>query len=118
MNAVMAEYVDGAPNQSATINPASEVQMRPAVRARFHVLLFLAGLSVAACGRSPGERALTGGLVGAGAGAGVSAVAGGDPVTGALVGAGVGAVGGALTAPSRGHGGPPRHSRSRHYRGY
>lgn len=92
--------------------------MRPAVISSCRVLLLLGGLSLAACGRSPGERALTGGLIGAGAGAGVSAVAGGDPVTGALVGAGVGAVGGALTAPSGGYGGPPRHSRSRHNRWY
>ena len=55
-------------------------------------------LSLAACGEDPGTRAVTGGLIGAGAGAGVSALAGGRPATGALIGGGVGAVGGALTA--------------------
>ena len=55
-------------------------------------------LTLAACGESPGTRAVTGGLLGAGAGAGVSALAGGKPATGALIGGGVGAVGGAVTA--------------------
>jgi hypothetical protein len=58
-------------------------------------------LTLAACGQTPGERAVTGGLMGAGAGAGVSALAGGNAGTGALIGAGVGAVGGAVTAPRR-----------------
>jgi hypothetical protein len=56
-------------------------------------------LGLGACGYSPGERAVTGGLLGAGAGAGVAAVTGGRPATGALIGGGVGAAGGALTAP-------------------
>ena len=53
---------------------------------------------LAACGEDPGTRAVTGGLLGAGAGAGVAAVTGGRPATGALIGGGVGAVGGAITA--------------------
>ena len=52
-----------------------------------------------ACGEDPGTRAVTGGLMGAGAGAGVAAVTGGRPATGALIGGGVGAVGGAVTSP-------------------
>lgn len=56
-------------------------------------------LVLTACGYSPGTRAVTGGLLGAGAGAGVAAVAGGKPATGALIGGGAGALGGALTAP-------------------
>ena len=55
--------------------------------------------ALAACGYSPGTRAVTGGLLGAGAGAGVAAATHGKPATGALIGGGVGAVGGALTAP-------------------
>ena len=55
-------------------------------------------LALSACGEDPGTRAVTGGLLGAGAGAGVSALAGGKPATGALIGGGVGAVGGAVTA--------------------
>ena len=56
-------------------------------------------LSLGACGYSPGTRAVTGGALGAGAGAGVSALTGGRPATGALIGGGAGALGGALTAP-------------------
>jgi hypothetical protein len=54
-------------------------------------------LGLAGCGETPGTRAVTGGLMGAGAGAGVSALTGGRPATGALIGGGVGAVGGAVT---------------------
>ena len=62
-----------------------------------------AGLAVllSACGQSPGTRAVTGGLLGAGTGAAVGAATGGNVGTGALIGGGVGAVGGAVTAPSR-----------------
>jgi hypothetical protein len=56
-------------------------------------------LGAASCGNTPGERAVTGGLIGAGAGAGVAAATGGKPATGALIGGGVGAIGGAVTAP-------------------
>jgi hypothetical protein len=61
------------------------------------VVLLALPLLITACGSSPGTRAVTGGLIGAGAGAGVSAVTGGRPATGALIGGGVGAVGGAVT---------------------
>ncbi|WP_428483424.1 hypothetical protein [Rhodopila sp.] len=54
-------------------------------------------LGLAGCGGDPATRAVSGGLIGAGAGAGVAAVAGGRPATGALLGGGVGAVGGAVT---------------------
>ncbi|HJS87844.1 MAG TPA: hypothetical protein VJ779_20520 [Acetobacteraceae bacterium] len=56
-------------------------------------------LALAACGYTPGSRAVSGGLLGAGAGAGVSALTGGKAATGALIGGGLGAVGGAVTAP-------------------
>jgi osmotically inducible lipoprotein OsmB len=56
---------------------------------------------LAACGEEPGTRAVTGGLLGAGAGAAVGAATGGNAGTGALIGGGVGAVGGAVTAPRR-----------------
>ncbi len=58
-------------------------------------------LVLAACGESPGGRAVTGGLLGAGTGAAVSGITGGSLGTGALVGGGIGAAGGALTAPRR-----------------
>jgi osmotically inducible lipoprotein OsmB len=60
-------------------------------------LLLSTALGLAACGHTTGTRAVTGGLIGAGAGAGISAVTGGRPATGALIGGGVGAAGGALT---------------------
>jgi osmotically inducible lipoprotein OsmB len=60
-------------------------------------LLLTVSLGLSACGSSPGTRAVTGGLMGAGAGAGVSALTGHKASTGALIGGGVGAVGGALT---------------------
>ncbi len=65
------------------------------------VLAVLVLVSLAGCGYARGERAVSGGLLGAGAGAGVSALTGGGIGTGALIGGGLGAAGGALTAPSR-----------------
>lgn len=60
-------------------------------------------LSLSACDPySPGQRAVGGGLLGAGAGAGIAGIAGGNAGTGALLGGLVGAVGGAATTPSRG----------------
>ncbi len=56
-------------------------------------------MALTACGNDPGTRAVSGGLLGAGAGAGVAALTGGRPATGALIGGGVGAVGGAVTTP-------------------
>ncbi len=58
-------------------------------------------LGLAACGESPGTRAVTGGLLGAGGGAAVGAATGGGAGTGALIGGGLGALGGAATAPRR-----------------
>jgi osmotically inducible lipoprotein OsmB len=58
---------------------------------------------LAACGTTPGDRALSGGAIGAGSGAAIGAIAGG-PVgagTGALVGGGVGAATGAVTSPNQ-----------------
>jgi osmotically inducible lipoprotein OsmB len=55
-------------------------------------------LGLSACGYSTGDRAVSGGLMGAGAGAAIGAVTGGSPLTGALIGGGVGAVGGAVTS--------------------
>ena len=55
--------------------------------------LFLAG-----CGTDPGERAVTGGLLGAGAGAAIGAATG-NPAAGAAIGGVAGAVTGAVTSP-------------------
>lgn len=53
---------------------------------------------VGACGYSTGDRAVSGGLLGAGAGAGIGALTGGSAGTGALIGGAAGAAGGALTS--------------------
>ena len=57
----------------------------------------LLALSLAACGASQGDRALSGGGLGAAAGAGAAAVTGGDVVTGTILGGAAGAAAGALT---------------------
>jgi len=62
------------------------------------MIVLAAALALAACGRDTGGRALSGGLLGAGAGAGISALTGGNVGTGALIGGAVGAVGGAATS--------------------
>jgi phage tail tape-measure protein len=62
------------------------------------VLAATVACTLAACGDRPGERALTGGAIGAGAGA-IIGGATGAPVAGALIGAGAGAVTGAATSP-------------------
>ncbi|MEM7528602.1 MAG: hypothetical protein AAF416_13115 [Pseudomonadota bacterium] len=67
-------------------------------------------LTLAACGSTPGERALTGGAIGAGAGAVGGSVVGGDPVGGAVLGGAAGAIIGAVTADER------RGRRGRRYR--
>lgn len=60
-------------------------------------LMAALSLSVVACGTNPKERALSGGAVGAGAGAVVGAVTGLSVLQGAAIGAGVGALTGAVT---------------------
>lgn len=52
---------------------------------------------LAGCGESTGDRALSGGAIGAGVGAVGGAVLGGSPATGAIVGGAVGAASGGLT---------------------
>ena len=71
--------------------------------------LLAMALSLAACGHRPGDRALSGGLIGAGGGAAVAAMTGGGaavaamtggaPLVGAAIGGAAGALGGALTSP-------------------
>ena len=65
------------------------------------LLLTVISLSMAGCGQTQGQRAVSGGLIGAGAGAGIAAIAGGPVLGGALLGGAVGAGTGALTAPVR-----------------
>ena len=64
-------------------------------------LLLGTGLSLQGCGYSQGDRALSGGLIGAGSGAAIGAAAAGGPgaALGAAVGGVAGAATGALTSP-------------------
>ena len=59
------------------------------------------GLSACADPYDPGQRAVGGGLVGAGAGAAIGGLAGGGrgAAAGALIGGAIGAVGGAASTP-------------------
>lgn len=58
----------------------------------------VSALALAGCGTSPGERALSGGLLGAGAGAAIGAATG-NPGAGAAIGGVAGAAAGALSDP-------------------
>jgi osmotically inducible lipoprotein OsmB len=55
-------------------------------------------LLLAACGHTTEDRALSGGGLGAAAGAGIGALTGGSVLGGALIGGAAGAAGGALTS--------------------
>ncbi|CAH2600920.1 Cell envelope biogenesis protein OmpA [Rhodovastum atsumiense] len=75
-------------------------------------------LALGACTNpyDPSQRAIGGGLLGAGTGAAIGGLAGGGrgAATGALIGGGLGAVGGAVTTPSP----PPRYYEAPPQRGY
>jgi osmotically inducible lipoprotein OsmB len=58
-------------------------------------------LGLAACGETTGERALSGGGIGAAGGAAVGALTGSSVLGGALIGGAAGAATGALTSPSQ-----------------
>src|SRR5215469_240169 len=85
------------------MRPSSKGDLR--IMRRFAPLAAALGLTLAvsACTDpyDPGQRALGGGLLGAGAGAAIGGIAGGGrgAATGALIGGAVGAVGGAATTP-------------------
>lgn len=66
---------------------------------RISAVLMAVALSatVVACGETKGERAISGGAIGAGAGAAVGAVTGGSVLGGAAIGGAAGAATGALT---------------------
>jgi hypothetical protein len=64
--------------------------------------VFATAIAVAGCGTTPGERAVSGGLFGAGAGAAVGSLSG-DAGKGAVIGGVGGAALGALSTP------PPRY---------
>src|SRR5581483_7361787 len=79
-------------------------------------LALAASLSLAACGTTPPERAVSGGLLGAGTGAAIGAIAG-NAGKGALFGGLAGALIGAVTSPGMIDLGPaPWHRTSYRYR--
>jgi osmotically inducible lipoprotein OsmB len=63
-------------------------------------LSFITLLTLAACGDTQGERALSGAAIGAGGGAAAGALMG-NPAAGALVGGAAGAATGAFTSPNQ-----------------
>ncbi|WP_439817865.1 hypothetical protein [Zavarzinia sp. CC-PAN008] len=63
-------------------------------------------LSLGACGYSTGDRALSGGAIGAAGGAALGAI-GGNPAAGAIAGGVAGAAAGALTRPDQVNMGKP-----------
>ena len=62
--------------------------------------IVLSALSLTACGNTTGDRALSGGAIGAGAGAAAGLLVG-APLQGALIGGALGAGTGALTKPNQ-----------------
>lgn len=64
------------------------------------VAFLVAATALAGCGTTQGDRALSGGAIGAASGAVIGALVG-APAVGAVVGAGAGAVAGAATSPSQ-----------------
>ena len=89
--------------------------MKPMTKQSTMAGVITAGLILAATAfadpYNPAERAVGGGLIGAGTGAVIGAIAGGGHGAGigAAVGGGVGAIAGAATTPS-----PPHHRYQRH----
>ena len=70
-------------------------------------ILVIASLGLAGCGVTPGCRAVSTGMLGAGTGAAIAAVAGGPIGLAAAIGGATGAFGGAVTPPSANFGPSP-----------
>jgi osmotically inducible lipoprotein OsmB len=89
----------GLPNRShpgfkeATMNHVSKNRLMAAAAA---VALIVASASLGACGQSKGDRAMSGGAIGAGVGA-VGGALTGNALGGAVIGGAAGAATGALT---------------------
>jgi hypothetical protein len=71
------------------------------MRIRTLALATAACVALAACGTNPGDRAVTGGAMGAGAGLVVGAIAGAPLLGATIIGAGAGALAGAITDPHK-----------------
>ena len=70
------------------------------MKLRVTVAFLVAATALAGCGTTQGDRALSGGAIGAASGAVIGALVG-APAVGAVVSAGAGAVAGAATSPSQ-----------------
>ena len=67
---------------------------------RFTAVVLASALALVGCGTTPGERALSGGAIGAAGGAAAGALLG-APAAGALIGGAAGAATGAFTSPNQ-----------------
>ncbi len=63
------------------------------------IVLAVAAVALAGCGVTPGCRAVSTGMLGAGTGAAIAAIAGGPVGLGAAIGGATGLIGGAATPP-------------------
>jgi hypothetical protein len=82
-----------------------ELVMKKLISSCAFALGLAMGLSACTDPYDPGQRAIGGGLFGAGTGAAIGGIAGGGrgAATGAVIGGALGAVGGAATTPSPGY---------------
>jgi hypothetical protein len=62
-------------------------------------ILLAGAIALSACGYSQGDRALSGGALGAAGGAAIGGLTGGSVLGGAVLGGAAGAVAGAVTSP-------------------
>ncbi len=76
------------------------------ISARLTIVTMVLALFLSACGDTKGQRALSGGAIGAGAGVGIAVLTHSNPVVGALIGGGAGAATGALTSKKQINFGP------------
>jgi osmotically inducible lipoprotein OsmB len=88
--------------RASALRYGNELKRRTEMR-KFLMIGALTGTMAAlsACGQSTGDRALSGGGLGAAAGAGIGAITGGSVLGGAVLGGAAGAAAGALTGPDQ-----------------
>jgi osmotically inducible lipoprotein OsmB len=67
---------------------------------RVTIISFIGIMALAGCGDTQGERALSGGAIGAGGGAAAGLLVG-NPLAGAVIGGAAGAATGAFTSPNQ-----------------
>jgi osmotically inducible lipoprotein OsmB len=90
-------FFDGNPRTIATLFGPAVTKCREKEHVAFYAGRNRAGLLLAACGTSTGERAASGAGIGAAAGGATGAATGGSVAGGALLGGAAGAAAGAAT---------------------